>query len=581
MGLFTYTLAGGGFIMIGGWEALISSEALKLTPPSQSLPPIKSKTAPISSSVSFLATSLFSFFFILNSLISLIDALNSKDNTGLALQLGVIAIAALFFLYSVLGLLTNMKTSFQLPSSILNLLCLFAFSEEFVLFYFQRKDPSGIENRYFDLLLVPIAVCVFSTILELKTLKSNNYARMSRGIGLILQGTWFIQMGFSLYSDLIAHGCSLHEKSRGNYTVRCKGHPEYHRGRAIATLQFNCHLALVVVLIVGVYSIFCKKNGVPGDFTQYRPLGAEMRQLDGRVQFTLDSDDDDDVNGNGIREENVEMQKAVGVVPESRINVGRACKQPHFEQIKYMPTVIFSAIKTYQLNYNLTLTRNLDAPTVAKMMVPRCEVADIINGTNRMRGVGKKSHAHVSSSFHTISDCSFFYNYRRWPNYKTHLTYGFLPGTHPNVMTASVTRFTFSWTSNYAYADLKVSFESRDHGDGMPFDSPTFLKSPLRFSWSDQRSDIEGIQALYYYHQNRTRWPNYKTHLTYGFLPGTHPNVMTASVTRFTFSWTSNYAYADLKVSFESHDHGDGIPFDIPTFLKSPLRFSWSDQRSS
>nr|DAD27210.1 TPA_asm: hypothetical protein HUJ06_028678 [Nelumbo nucifera] len=37
-------------------------------------------------------------------------------------------------------------------------------------------------------------------------------------------------MGFSFYTSLIAHGCSLHEKRRGNYTVKCKGHPEYHRG---------------------------------------------------------------------------------------------------------------------------------------------------------------------------------------------------------------------------------------------------------------------------------------------------------------------------------------------------------------
>ncbi|KAA8548050.1 hypothetical protein F0562_004689 [Nyssa sinensis] len=223
MGLFTYTIAGGGFVLIGAWESLIStSENLKITPsPPTPLPSssTKTKTTSFSSSITFIAISLLSFFFILNSLISLIDALNSRDQTGVALQ---------------------------------------------------------------------------------------------------LEGMWFVQMGFSFYSDLMAHGCSLHEKSRGNYTVRCKGHPEYHRGRALATLQFNCHLAFLVVLIAGAFAIISKNNRGRGEFMQYRPLGAEMQQLDNQAQFTLDSDDDSE---DGIKEEkNVADQKAVVIVPKLGIN---------------------------------------------------------------------------------------------------------------------------------------------------------------------------------------------------------------------------------------------------------------------
>lgn len=187
------------------------------------------------------------------------------------------------------------------------------------MFYLQRKDPSGIENHYYDLLLVPIGICVVSTILELKT-NTSRFSRLGRGIGLIAQGTWFLQMGFSFFSNAMAHGCFLSEKSRGNFTVKCKGHPEYHRGRAIGTLQFNCHLAFLVVVTVGVYSLVCRKVGVGGgDSTRYRPIGAEMQQLDTHHgNFTLDSDDE---NENGIQEEgNVGEQKAVAVVPELGIN---------------------------------------------------------------------------------------------------------------------------------------------------------------------------------------------------------------------------------------------------------------------
>lgn len=214
-----------------------------------------------------------------------------------------------------------MKSSNLLPRSLLNLLCLFAFVEEFILFYLRKKDLSGIENRYFDLLLVPVGVCVFATLIELKDSESS-FPRLGRGVGLILQGMWFVQMGVVFFSDLMTHGCSLHSKSRGNFTVRCKGHDEYHRGRAIATLQFNCHLALLVALVVGVYAVICKKHGIRNESMRYRPIGAEMQPLDGHAQFTLDDDDDvGEDNEGGVKEEgNVIMEKVLTVVPDMGVN---------------------------------------------------------------------------------------------------------------------------------------------------------------------------------------------------------------------------------------------------------------------
>lgn len=299
-------------MVIGAWEALSSA--------SFASSPIKSintteETASSSSRIrtppfSFIAIALMSLFFILNSLLSFTDAINSHDGVGSALQLEVLSIALLFFLYSIIGILANLVS---LPPSILSLIGLFGFVEEFFLFYSQRKDTSGIENRYFDLLLVPIAICLFSTILELKSDKSN-YPRLARGVGLILQGTWFVQMGISFFTNLIAHGCSLHEKSRGNYTIKCTGHSEYHRGRAIATLQFNCHLAFVVVLIVGVSSIIGRKSGAGRGSTSYRPLGAEMQQLENQSEFTLDSDlDEEEIKEeqNGTKVETAAIEMAV------------------------------------------------------------------------------------------------------------------------------------------------------------------------------------------------------------------------------------------------------------------------------
>ncbi|XP_022932217.1 uncharacterized protein LOC111438580 [Cucurbita moschata] len=306
MEFFTLSVAGGGFCLIGAWEALSSLNSISdsdsnpnpnpssslntARPPSQS-PPSTATIASSSSFPSFIFIFVLSLLVILNSLVSFFDAINSSDRVGWTLQLPVLAVASLFFLYAILGIVVNINESVHLPSTILSLIALFAFVEEFLLFYLQRKDTSGIENRYFDLLLVPITICVFATIFELNSPKLIS-PKIVRGVGLILQGTWFLQMGLSFFTNLITDGCSLHQKSRGNYTIKCKGHPEYHRARAIATLQFNCHLALLVTLVVGVYSILNYRNGGTRNFSQYRPIGVEMLPFEFQGQFTLDSDDD-------------------------------------------------------------------------------------------------------------------------------------------------------------------------------------------------------------------------------------------------------------------------------------------------
>ncbi|XP_057470637.1 metalloendoproteinase 2-MMP-like [Actinidia eriantha] len=139
-----------------------------------------------------------------------------------------------------------------------------------------------------------------------------------------------------------------------------------------------------------------------------------------------------------------------------------------------------SAIKTYQLNYHLKATGSLDASTVSKMMVPRCGVADIINGTSSMRA-GKKRHHYSHNTLHTVSHYSFFEGNPRWPPSQTHLTYGFSPNTTPQAISAvarafdkwsSATHFTFSQTQEYENANMKIDFLRLDHGDGHPFDGP-------------------------------------------------------------------------------------------------------------
>lgn len=205
----------------------------------------------------------------------------------------------------------------RLPKPLLNLISNFAFVEQFLLFYLQRKDASGVENRYYDLLLVPLCICIFSNVLELKNPESNA-PRFGRGIGLILEGIWFLQMSMSLFSkSWVAEGCSLNIVSRGNYSLKCIGHPQYHRARAIATLQFNCHLALMVVVVVGLYPLICGRDGGYVDSLKYRPIQAELQSIQNSANFTLDSDGDDDYE---IKESHNAADQKGAIVVELGLN---------------------------------------------------------------------------------------------------------------------------------------------------------------------------------------------------------------------------------------------------------------------
>lgn len=175
-----------------------------------------------------------------------------------------------------------------------------------------------------------------------------------------------------------------------------------------------------------------------------------------------------------------------------------------------------STIKTYQKNYNLKVTGTLDAMTIAQMSKPRCGVADIIHGNTWMRSSKKRKQLeHGIGHFHRVSHFAFFEGNPKWPAAKSHLTYGnklsalkslsgwiilnllisiyifnvtiflfifltgFVPGTPPETVSpvarafatwAANSHFTFSQALDNQTSDIKIGFESGDHGDGYPFD---------------------------------------------------------------------------------------------------------------
>ncbi|BAT74628.1 hypothetical protein VIGAN_01233400 [Vigna angularis var. angularis] len=173
---------------------------------------------------------------------------------------------------------------------------------------------------------------------------------------------------------------------------------------------------------------------------------------------------------------------------------GLANLKSYFERFGYIPhappsnfsdefdDALESAIKTYQKNFNLNVTGVLDDSTLRQIVLPRCGVADIINGTTTMNA-GKQNETASSSKlrFHTVAHYTLFPGMPRWPEGTEELTYAFNPGngltdTVKGVFAVAfarwseVTSLTFRETESYFSADIRIGFFSGDHGDGEPFD---------------------------------------------------------------------------------------------------------------
>lgn len=83
-----------------------------------------------------------------------------------------------------------------------------------------------------------------------------------------------------------------------------------------------------------------------------------------------------------------------------------------------------TAVKTYQMNFKLNTTGELDNSTLNHIVLPRCGNPDIVNGTSTMLSGGGRS---ASSSYAgTVAHYSFFPNTPRWPRGRRDLMYAFL-----------------------------------------------------------------------------------------------------------------------------------------------------------
>lgn len=120
--------------------------------------------------------------------------------TGYLLYYGNIEHATMFFFFglaAVFDLMLHSKLSLP-PDMDYVMLCL-AFSVEGLLFYFHLSGRSEVDVQVHKLLILTIFGNIISTLMELKY-RTNVVLALTRALCLILQGTWFFQIAFVLYS---------------------------------------------------------------------------------------------------------------------------------------------------------------------------------------------------------------------------------------------------------------------------------------------------------------------------------------------------------------------------------------------
>ncbi|KAK4419599.1 Metalloendoproteinase 1 [Sesamum alatum] len=130
------------------------------------------------------------------------------------------------------------------------------------------------------------------------------------------------------------------------------------------------------------------------------------------------------------------------------------------------------AVKNYQAFFKLTVNGIMDPKTVEKMSRPRCGVPDVnLNTSNKL-------YLQIPT---LASHYAFYPGNPKWPSTMRNLTYSFPWGTrgdvnqailHATQIWSFVSTFKFSYIPNYDRANIKISFQYRDHGDGYPFDGP-------------------------------------------------------------------------------------------------------------
>lgn len=155
-----------------------------------------------------------------------------------------------------------------------------ALSEELLLFHFHSADHMGLEGHYHALLQLPIVVGILALLVEIFVLHLPVIAVL-RSMSFVLQGSWFILMGFILWTpSLVPSGCYITANR-----VDCPTPATLMEAKSLANLEFAWLLTGIFFLtgagLISMSAYFQKKISyrhldVDEHLAQNRSLGKTL-----------------------------------------------------------------------------------------------------------------------------------------------------------------------------------------------------------------------------------------------------------------------------------------------------------------
>lgn len=172
---------------------------------------------------------------------SIPEHLNNFEHATISLTL---------FIYAAFALAVDaLQLKKDLPRGCLHMTAAFALGQELLLFHFHSADHMGLEGQYHWLLQLPITVGILTLLAGIVESNAQPILAIARSMSLVVQGVWFIVMGFVLWTpSLLPKGCKM-----GDDHVDCPELADLMGAKSLANLEFAWLLTSVLFLTGFVY----------------------------------------------------------------------------------------------------------------------------------------------------------------------------------------------------------------------------------------------------------------------------------------------------------------------------------------
>ncbi|KAG9155699.1 hypothetical protein Leryth_003975 [Lithospermum erythrorhizon] len=166
-------------------------------------------------------------------------------------------ISMAFFVYAIFSILLD---KFDPPAKLglTHLLGAIAFGQQLLIFHLHSADHMGVEGQYHWLLQIVVFVSLLTTLIGICHQKSflNSFVR---SLSILLQGVWFMVMGFMLWTPkLLPKSCFLNLEE-GHHVVRCHSEEDLERAKSLVNIQFSWYLIGVIIFGMLLYLVTINK----------------------------------------------------------------------------------------------------------------------------------------------------------------------------------------------------------------------------------------------------------------------------------------------------------------------------------